>query len=388
MRQSLTITRRIFLMTLKNKATLVMMFVLPLLFTVVFGAVAGGTSGSTVYPVALVDQDRSFVSARIAAGLGADPLLQLQNAAEADLTKLFADKAITAAVVIPAEFQQAAGSGAAPEVKLIVAPGGAPDMAVGPAVNRVVSQVAGDWSTARRMVSDSGDRAKVEAAYAKLQDDRQAMAVTVAHERVALQEAVTKGAGVGETAVGFTVLFMMMTLFNMGGVILQERKMGTWGRLLTTPTSRVSLMTGYVLSFFVTGMFQFGVLVAFSAVLFQIDWGPLLPLAAVAGALVLCAAGMGLFMAGIVRTAEQQQTVGTLVVNATCMLGGVYWPLELVGDTMRTIGYLTPQAWAMDGFREVMLRGGSWSGLTTPLAVLLSLAAIFMAAGLTRVRFE
>lgn len=70
------------------------------------------------------------------------------------------------------------------------------------------------------------------------------------------------------------------------------------------------------------------------------------------------------------------------------MLGGVYWPLDLVSDTMRRVGYLTPQAWAMDGFREVMLRGGSWSGLARPLVVLLTLAAVFMAAGLRRVRYE
>jgi ABC-2 type transport system permease protein len=60
----------------------------------------------------------------------------------------------------------------------------------------------------------------------------------------------------------------------------------------------------------------------------------------------------------------------------------------MVSPTMQRIGYLTPQAWAIDGFREVMLRGGAWSGLMWPLVVLLGITAVFLTAGVLRVRYE
>ncbi len=183
-------------------------------------------------------------------------------------------------------------------------------------------------------------------------------------------------------------MFVMMLVFNMSGVILEERSLGTWGRLLTAPTARSGILSGYLLSFFMTGMFQFAVLVGISTLLFRVHWGPVLPLAAMAAAFILCSSGLGLFLAGLVRTAEQQRTIGVLVVSSISMLGGVYWPLELLGDTMRRIGYLTPQAWAMEGFREVMLRGGDWGGLVWPLTVLLTLALVCMTAGLARVRYS
>jgi ABC-2 type transport system permease protein len=143
-----------------------------------------------------------------------------------------------------------------------------------------------------------------------------------------------------------------------------------------------------MLSFFVTGMFQFTVLVLGTRLLFHIQWGPLLPLFAVGAATVLASAGMGLFLAGLVRTFEQQMAIGVIFVIATSMLGGLFWPLEILSPTMQRIGHLTPQAWAMEGLTEVALRGGTWAGLALPLAVLLGLALVFSAVGVRRVRYE
>ena len=307
-----------------------------------------------------------------------------------EVTRLFADKVIAAAVIIPSGFEDDLSAGASPEVKLVAPPGGNLQLVVWPVISREAARVAEDYRLARRIAADPASAAALQAAYDRVTRERQALGISTSHERVqrAKAKADQRLSNLGERALGFTVMFVMMLVFSMSGVILQERQRGTWGRLLVTPTARASVLTGYLLSFFVTGLFQFAVLVGASSLLFRISWGPLLQLAVMAAAFILCSAGMGMFVAGIVRTYEQQQVVGVLFVNATSMLGGVYWPLELVSDAMRRIGYLTPQAWAMDGFREVMLRGGAWSGLVRPLIVLLALAAIFMTAGLARVRYE
>jgi len=68
---------------------------------------------------------------------------------------------------------------------------------------------------------------------------------------------------------------------------------------------------------------------------------------------VLSASGMGLFLAGVVRSPEQQSAFGILFINATLMLGEVYWDLDFVSAPLRRIGYLTPQAWAIEGFKAV-----------------------------------
>lgn len=378
---------------LGSKAALVVFIGLPLFMTALFGVImqnAGGQEGQGQrFPVAVVDKDGSLASQALVAALGQEPLLRVSAAAEADLPKLMADRKIQSAVVIPAGFQAAVLSASSPEVALIAPPGGNPQVAVTPAVQRQAARVGSDLAMARKSAgTDAPDALKQ--AYAKVVAAREKSGAGVSIEPIQKADTGKRSyaPGAGEQALGFTVMFVMMMVFNATGVVLQERQAGTWGRILTAPTSRVSLLAGYLISFFLAGMMQFGTLILATRLLFGVDWGPLLPLTAIASAFVLCSAGLGLFVAGLVRTAEQQRVVGTILVAATSMLGGVYWPLEFVGPVMRRIGYLTPQAWAMDGFREVLLRGGSWAGLAWPLAVLAGLTVIFLGAGLARIRYE
>lgn len=375
-----------FRLMLRSKATLAVMFGLPLVLTLIFGGM--GQGGPAAYPVAVVDQDGTAATGQVIAALAADPSLRVRRAAADEVSGLMANYKAVAAVVLPAGFQQALDAGAGPEVQLIMPPAGNLQVAIRPALERAVTAVAGEYALAARLAGPGAGAADLEAAFATIAAGREQIGVTTAVHAVETVAAAPRLSNVSERALGFTVMFVMLVVFSMSGVILEERQNGTWGRLLATPAARAQVVAGYVLSFLITGLFQFAVLVTASTLLFGVTWGPLLPLAAVAAALILCAAGLGLFLAGLVRTAEQQRTVGSIVIIATSMLGGVYWPLEFVSATMRRIGYLTPQAWAMDGFREVVLRGGAWAHLVWPLTVHVALAAIFMTAGLSRVRFE
>lgn len=364
---------------------------LPLLFTLLMGTILGGLSGgSHVYPLGLVDQDGSFASQALAAALQQEKDIRLLPSSQNDLRRLFVDKKIDSGLVIPAGFGLHLEQGAAPELQLVSPPGGNLQVGVGPVVRRAALRVAQAYRLSLAAAGPAAGEEAVKEAYARVEANRQAQGPAL-EQRDALRPVDpgnTGGPGLNEYALGFTVMFVMMMVFTRTGTILRERQDGTWGRILSSPVTRGSLIGGYLLSFFLAGMAQFAVLLGASALLFRVHWGPFLPLTAVASAFILCSTGMGLFLAGIVRTPEQQGAVGTLVVTASSMLGGVYWPLDLVSETMRRIGYLTPQAWAMDGFRQVMLRGGAWSGLVWPITVLLLLAAIFTTAGLFRVRYE
>lgn len=379
----------------RSKAMLAVVLIIPIVFTLMIGGFISGIPGPGTgrsYPIAVVDEDHSFVAAKLVQALAAEPSLRLVAPPAGGLKKLFADKRIDSAVVIPVGYQAAVAAGSQPEVQLVVPPGSNMQVGVGPVVRRYAVTTAQDFLLAEATAGGAGkaDPAAVAAAYDQVARERQTTSITVADTPVR-----RPGAGLpagtlsmGEYSLGFTVTFVMMLVFMMAGSILVERRQGTWGRLLTAPISRASLMTGYLISFFVAGMTQFALLTVFTTFFFRVHWGPLLPLVTLAAAFVLAAAGAGLFLASIVKTSEQQNTLGVLFVTSTSMLGGVYWSLDLVGDTMRRIGYLTPQAWAMDGFREVVLRNASWGHLVWPLAVLLLYAVIFMTAGLLRVRYE
>lgn len=392
MRKALIVAGLQFRLVYSNKATFFVLLAMPLLFTTIFGLLMSGSGsggGPRRFPVAVADEDQSVASRLLVETLQVHGLLQVQEATRPEVTKLFADKKLAAAVVIPAGYEQALRAGSGPQVELLSAPGGNLAVAVSPIVQREAMRVASDFHIAL-MEGEPADEAHLRQAYARVGADREQLGITLSREQAQRAQASQRRehSSLTQASLGFTVMFVMMLTFMQGGVILQERQNGTWGRLLTTPSDRTSLLTGYLLSFFLIGMAQFGLLVGATRLFFGVQWGAIGPLFALAGAFVLCSAGLGLFVAGIVRTAEQQRNIATIVVVASSMLGGVYWPLEFVGETMQRIGYLTPQAWAMQGFTEIMLRGGSFGALLWPMTVLLSLTVIFMTAGVLRVRYE
>ncbi|WML50983.1 ABC transporter permease [Neobacillus sp. PS3-12] len=158
--------------------------------------------------------------------------------------------------------------------------------------------------------------------------------------------------------------------------------------MLSTPTARYEIMAGYFLSFFLIGWIQFGVLMAASSLLFGVQWGNAAGIAVLVSALLLCVVGLGLFISGFVKTAEQQSALGSVIITATCMLGGVYWPLDIVPTFMQKIADFIPQTWAMRGFTELIARGGTISDIIGPVCVLLAFAVTFLVVGMTRIRYE
>jgi ABC-2 type transport system permease protein len=53
-------------------------------------------------------------------------------------------------------------------------------------------------------------------------------------------------------------------------------------------------------------------------------------------------------------------------------LGGNWLSLGMVGKTFAATGHITPTAWAMDGFQNIILRGLGVQSIPQPAGVLLS----------------
>jgi ABC-2 type transport system permease protein len=61
-------------------------------------------------------------------------------------------------------------------------------------------------------------------------------------------------------------------------------------------------------------------------------------------------------------------------------------PLEIFPDTMQTIAHITPHAWALDGFAELIRRGGTIADIALELVVLAGFAVVLLALGTWRLR--
>ncbi|HEY6319883.1 MAG TPA: ABC transporter permease [Acidimicrobiia bacterium] len=164
---------------------------------------------------------------------------------------------------------------------------------------------------------------------------------------------------------------------------------GTWDRLRASPATSWEVILGKGIPRFAMSVTQFAVVFAVGIPLFGLhirgDAAALVPLVV---ALALCLVGLGVAVTALCRTVQQANafaTVGLVVFGA---VGGALVPFSLLPGWAQAIAPVTPDYWAMRGFRSVILDGRSLGGVELPVLVLLGMAALCALVALTRFRFE
>jgi len=179
------------------------------------------------------------------------------------------------------------------------------------------------------------------------------------------------------STTSITAMFVMISLLNIAGPLVEERTRGILRRVGMLPVRRSQLLAGRLLASFLIGLLQFAVMLAFGMAL-GVDFGaaPWLALV-VAAAYVLAVAALGLALAAVARTPSQATALATVAWLVLVPLGGGWWPLLLVPDWMQTLGRLSPVAWCLEALDALVFYRGAWADLWLPVGVLLLFAAAF-----------
>jgi ABC-type multidrug transport system permease subunit len=63
-------------------------------------------------------------------------------------------------------------------------------------------------------------------------------------------------------------------------------------------------------------------------------------------------------------------------------------PLEYTSETVQKIGHLSPVAWTMDGFKNILIRGQGLEAAWLPTLILFGFAVVFFALAAWRFSFR
>jgi len=111
-----------------------------------------------------------------------------------------------------------------------------------------------------------------------------------------------------------------------------------------------------------------------------------LAFAAISVAASLSATGLGLLIASLARTNEQLGGLGTLLVVTMAALGGVMVPRSVMPEAMKTLGWITPHAWALSAYQDVLVNGAGLGAILPALGALLAFAGVFFGIAVWRFR--
>src|SRR5262245_57618349 len=154
----------------------------------------------------------------------------------------------------------------------------------------------------------------------------------------------------------YTVTFAFFLVLTVGWVFVAERRQGTMIRLRAAPLTRGELLLGKFLPAFGVSLFQGAFLLVAGKVVFGLDWGPQpVWLLAVVFATAFAATGLAMLVASLAKTETQVAVYGTLLVLVLAGIGGSMMPRDLMPETMRRVSHITPHAWALDAYQQLLL---------------------------------
>ncbi len=179
----------------------------------------------------------------------------------------------------------------------------------------------------------------------------------------------------GYMAPSMAILFLMFAVTNSARSILSERQWGTLPRMLTSPTTAAQVLGGKVFGTFLIGVAQMFILILVSSIAFNVHWGPPIAAALLTLALVAAATGWGILLAAFSRSPGQVGSIGAMLALIFGGLAGNFVPRQNYPQWMQTAGYITPNAWGLEGFLK-LAGGGSLSDVTLPIVALVLMAAI------------
>ncbi len=367
---------------LRERSNIFFVFVFPIALILLIGAQFGGDFSPVV--ALHVEGDDPLTDALAEEIESEDSLNVKRFETTEEVTVAVERGSAQAGVVIPDGLSVLAAEGSPVEVRYVARTDGSGQQLqsiIGAAVSRVMAPVAAAQFAIEK--TDAGFDQAFEVA-----TGQQSSAPGLDVETRAVGEALFPET-LGQFDLGAAsqlILFTFLTALAGSAALILSRQLGISSRMLSTPTSTRTIVLGEGAGRWAVAMVQGVYIIVLTLIIFQVNWGD--PIGALAILVLFSAvgAGAGMLMGSVFENDQQASGVGVMLSIGLAALGGCMYPLELFPPTLRTVAHLTPHAWALDGFAELVRRDGTVLDIAPELGVLATYAAALLAIAAWRLR--
>lgn len=160
--------------------------------------------------------------------------------------------------------------------------------------------------------------------------------------------------------------------------IIWERDMGSLQKIIVTPTPRIALVWGKMLSAAIRGFTQAIVIFVFALILgisLKITFVSML------GVVILIILGAGFFtglsmiIAAIVKTRERFMGIGQVLTLPLFFASNAIYPIEIMPAWLQVVARINPLSYMVDGLRELLISG---SLVQLPMDIGILAGAVFV----------
>ena len=358
-------------MYMLNRAELAFSIALPVaLFALMYFSFADDAEFSADAHV--VDMDGGSHAREFVRRLDAPDEIDVRERTIGEVESELDRSAITMAVAIPAGFSAAIDEGETATLTFMRRGNGGDTGQIVASVARATAQgLAGDVRVARLAfaasspfgVSQSDARAAAQAA---LDRARQTPPVVVRTRGVSADEGPDL---IDRMLPGMIVMFLLFAITLSAQAIVEERRVGTLERLMTTRLSASGLFIGKFLSGVFRASAQSAVLLALGFAVLRAggaaEFAQIMALCVCAAAAV---SGIGLIIAALARTRDQAIWAAVVFTMSMTIFGGTFF--DVSGGALSTISQFTITRYAVDAMSAILSSGETIADQGVGLAVL------------------
>jgi len=364
--RALVIAKKELLQLRRDRMTLAMMVVLPLLQLLLFGY-AINTDVRHI-PLLVFDQDRSAQSRDLARSLEVTGFYDLVGHVESydEIARALGAGRARAALVVPPRYASDLASGRTSTLQLVL--DGSDPQVVASATNTAASLIGArslELLLARSpgLGPARGEPIRLEPTIWYNPELRTAVYVVP-----------------GLVGVILTMTMVMLTAM----AIARERERGTLEQLIVSPVRRLELMTGKIVPYVSLGYVQMTLVLLAGRVVFGVPiLGSLVTLYALALVFIAANLALGLFFSTVAQTQQQAMQMSFFFLLPNMLLSGFMFPFESMPRPAQWIGQALPLTHFLRIVRGIALKGVGIADLWPELAwlgalllVLVSLASL------------
>ena len=366
----LSVARKELLQLRRDRLTLAMMVVLPVLQLLLFGYAINTDVRHA--PTVVLDDDRSARSRAFVRSMEATGYFdRVGDARDHDeLSRALRGGVARVGVVIPAGFSAEIVRGRTGRVQLVV-DGSDPQT------------VSSATSTAASLAAAWGSRLAVERL---ARQGMHAPAPAVALEPLTLYNPDLRTATFivpGLIGVILTMTMVMLTAM----AITRERERGTLEQLIVSPVRPVELVVGKIVPYIVIGYVQMTLVLAVGHAVFHVPLVGSLPLLYALSALFIAAnLALGLTFSTVAQTQQQAMQMSFFFMLPNILLSGFMFPWEAMPRPVQWFSQALPLTHFLRVVRGVTLKGAGWPELRVEVLWMAGILAWFTLVASVRFR--
>jgi ABC-2 type transport system permease protein len=185
--------------------------------------------------------------------------------------------------------------------------------------------------------------------------------------------------------IGLILTFIGTIITSIG--LVREREAGTLEQLAVMPIKPSTVILGKITPYFLLASLDMIVVTVLGILLFGVPFnGNVFAFALGAAIFLFVVLGIGVFISTISQTAGQAIQTAFFVLMPQILLSGMIFPLDAMAAGVRWIGYLLPLTYFTIISQGVMLRGASIASMWYAYLILAVMAVIVFTGATLRFR--